>query len=732
MTHYNYQLMPGGVFKPIPISPAQHAHQNYLSSVIRAHYGRRLTMPVYSSPSTALALGSPHASPPSAPPASPSDPLQRLRALVLGILTPEDIDAFMDMMERVKNALPATAIGDLQQLAAASIGVQLPGFSMGANVGAAVAAAGTGSGYISADADLDDAEEYYPPAPGYDALDPEDALDQVVRWIDAGEPDKAWKDANTHLATSSNRLLKIVITKQHASVGAMLAGTADATYHITDGRIDYCFTTAEINRRRFTPRLLAASQGGGLGAGILGSYTGPSLGGYVNSPAYSGNSLGSYNRYREVGVVGDRTDVIGGYNPDKLRLEEEKLRQVVAWRDSQKLDLNRSLKRISTAAQDLILPNPLTGVPDLLPDRMKDVQVDVETLQDLVNVHGEAFAQDALMSALDLAPAPPPPGGLIVPPPGAPAPPPCPAYIPAVPATDLPDIPALLAEAWRTWEFCISTCFVGDSKCAYILDEVTSRIARHSYAYATKADMLVDRELLVQALTEVHAITATAALPAPVALPMPVGGRVPIPGSTPIAYMPATTPALYVQPSGNFPTSGTFTSGNLIITNTSSVTPQVVQIPASRAAFIPAFDDDTEPYDRTFKLLPGHVYRLDDGSSIEVDAVGNYTIHDADAKITYRSSRMREFNRYVNGSDLLGEFIESLGALGASQKQAAAAPIEMFIRWLIFKAAEHDREEPPADVPPLSADELKDAALDDAPIDIVAMAESRRRQLVPA
>lgn len=58
----------------------------------------------------------------------------------------------------------------------------------------------------------------------------------------------------------------------------------------------------------------------------------------------------------------------------------------------------------------------------------------------------------------------------------------------------------------------------------------------------------------------------------------------------------------------------------------------------------------------------------------------------------------REFNRYVNGSDLLEEFIGWLGTQGVRQSEFMALPIELFIKWLIVRACEEDHEEPPEQV----------------------------------
>lgn len=81
---------------------------------------------------------------------------------------------------------------------------------------------------------------------------------------------------------------------------------------------------------------------------------------------------------------------------------------------------------------------------------------------------------------------------------------------------------------------------------------------------------------------------------------------------------------------------------------------------------------------------------------------GNYRIEDKDAKVTYKANRIHEFNRYLNSSDLLADFIADLGKLGARQDTALSVPIEVFITWLIYKAAEADGE-PPPDIPSVAS-----------------------------
>lgn len=53
-----------------------------------------------------------------------------------------------------------------------------------------------------------------------------------------------------------------------------------------------------------------------------------------------------------------------------------------------------------------------------------------------------------------------------------------------------------------------------------------------------------------------------------------------------------------------------------------------------------------------------------------------------------------EFNRYINASDLLEEFIKFLGENDVRKGQVMELPLELFIKWLVIRACEEDKEEP--------------------------------------
>lgn len=104
-------------------------------------------------------------------------------------------------------------------------------------------------------------------------------------------------------------------------------------------------------------------------------------------------------------------------------------------------------------------------------------------------------------------------------------------------------------------------------------------------------------------------------------------------------------------------------------------------------------------------------FRLPDGSVLSVDEQGNYHLDDAAAKIVYHASRMREFNPYVNASDLLARFIEDAGRLGLRQGEVPTLPLALFVHWLILEAAQADGDPPPPDVVPITQHQLLKARI---------------------
>jgi hypothetical protein len=104
------------------------------------------------------------------------------------------------------------------------------------------------------------------------------------------------------------------------------------------------------------------------------------------------------------------------------------------------------------------------------------------------------------------------------------------------------------------------------------------------------------------------------------------------------------------------------------------------------------------------KLSTACKLELPDGTLVDVQADGSYQILDADAKIKYKGNPLREFNRYVNASDLLEEFVDFVASVGGINKEGfLGLPVELFIRWLVIRAAEADGDEAPEDEMALKA-----------------------------
>ena len=62
----------------------------------------------------------------------------------------------------------------------------------------------------------------------------------------------------------------------------------------------------------------------------------------------------------------------------------------------------------------------------------------------------------------------------------------------------------------------------------------------------------------------------------------------------------------------------------------------------------------------------GHEVTIDlpNGAVLEIKKSGNIKITDVDSKVTYKACGVREFNRFINASDLFQDFIKFLGSKG--------------------------------------------------------------------
>lgn len=86
---------------------------------------------------------------------------------------------------------------------------------------------------------------------------------------------------------------------------------------------------------------------------------------------------------------------------------------------------------------------------------------------------------------------------------------------------------------------------------------------------------------------------------------------------------------------------------------------------------------------------------LKDGGVFQLNADASYEIIDKDQKVTYKANNIREFNKYLNASDLIEEFIRFLGKhKKVRQSDILSVPIETFINFLIYQSAIADGLEP--------------------------------------
>jgi hypothetical protein len=103
-----------------------------------------------------------------------------------------------------------------------------------------------------------------------------------------------------------------------------------------------------------------------------------------------------------------------------------------------------------------------------------------------------------------------------------------------------------------------------------------------------------------------------------------------------------------------------------------------------------------------YALASGTTYVFPDGALLALDRNGNAYIEDSDAKVIYKANRIREFNPYMNASDLLETFIRDLGKLGVTQSGMLEVPVMAFIHWLAIEAAKKDGD-PIDDLPSVQA-----------------------------
>ncbi len=138
--------------------------------------------------------------------------------------------------------------------------------------------------------------------------------------------------------------------------------------------------------------------------------------------------------------------------------------------------------------------------------------------------------------------------------------------------------------------------------------------------------------------------------------------------------------------------------GNVIWTNfsTSSTSTNHITITAGGGTAYSVSASETIEIDRDYKVKVGERFKikLPDGAVLQVEADGSYALKDDKARIKYHANRFRAFNRYVNASDLLEEFMKYVATVVPDIKSRGVLgiPLELLIKWVVIRAAEADKE----------------------------------------
>jgi hypothetical protein len=97
----------------------------------------------------------------------------------------------------------------------------------------------------------------------------------------------------------------------------------------------------------------------------------------------------------------------------------------------------------------------------------------------------------------------------------------------------------------------------------------------------------------------------------------------------------------------------------------------------------------------TFTLPNGVTIKLFPDDHVEID--------ESNGRQMYKSEPLRGFNKYLNASDLLEQFIAYCGTQNISRDEFKDLPVSLFIFWLIVQAAEADGDPTDDTLPLLTA-----------------------------
>jgi len=173
----------------------------------------------------------------------------------------------------------------------------------------------------------------------------------------------------------------------------------------------------------------------------------------------------------------------------------------------------------------------------------------------------------------------------------------------------------------------------------------------------------------------------------------------------------SNTSGFYISNSATTATLSANTTGPIIGTGFSDT--NVITLIDSNHDFndlISSMFGDSVLHENGKKLLKaegrGRIKFADD-AILEIDDQGQWKLFDENQHVLYRGGP-REFNKYVNASDLLEEFIGDCGKVHVQQDEILKLPLGLFVHWLIIKAAEQDDDPMSAEgVPRLEQDVKK-------------------------
>ena len=83
------------------------------------------------------------------------------------------------------------------------------------------------------------------------------------------------------------------------------------------------------------------------------------------------------------------------------------------------------------------------------------------------------------------------------------------------------------------------------------------------------------------------------------------------------------------------------------------------------------------------------VFRLPNDVEVRIAKDGTVGIDDGQQKVLYEAAP-RGFNKYLNASDVIEDFIRYLGKMNVRQGHVMKMPLGLFINWLVIESARAD------------------------------------------